>query len=279
MRYLIAFLLLFASATTTAQDNYLKYTKPIVDEGIRLYKSEMASWYGTDLFLENYKDRSNIGGYFSYIDGDSARCIFFSRKEDAGVIGTISFDSTYMPSHVSLVIAERPFTKKEQALYTIRQRALKEIIEDTALFKRYSNTNFNPIPLNDEFGKRVYVLTGPQIDGVAIFGNDFLLKFDDNGELIKKKALHKNIILVEYGEDKPKEDVMHTHLPETAHFITATDICTTMLYARYAGWKHHSVISEKYLNVWSCSTNTLYVVTAKTLKKMSKDKNKKQKAK
>jgi hypothetical protein len=40
----------------------------IVDEGKLLYHSEMASWYGTDVFLDNYKSRENIGGYISYMD-------------------------------------------------------------------------------------------------------------------------------------------------------------------------------------------------------------------
>ena len=55
----------------------------------------MASWYGTDLFLENYKNRDNIGGYFSYTDNDISKCIFFSKADNPKVIGTISFDSTY----------------------------------------------------------------------------------------------------------------------------------------------------------------------------------------
>src|SRR5689334_9378884 len=40
----------------------------IVDEGKQLYRSEMASWYGTDVFLEQFKERDKIGGYFSYTD-------------------------------------------------------------------------------------------------------------------------------------------------------------------------------------------------------------------
>ena len=33
-----------------------KKAQPIVEEGKLLYRSEMASWYGTDLFLANYKE-------------------------------------------------------------------------------------------------------------------------------------------------------------------------------------------------------------------------------
>jgi hypothetical protein len=52
--------------------------------------------------------------------------------------------------------------------------------------------------------------------------------------LVSKRALHKNIIPIEFGpkvaDGKEVEGAMHSHLPATEHFITATDICTLMLY-------------------------------------------------
>lgn len=63
------------------QDQTEKQTDSIVEEGKRLYKSEMASWYGTDVFLEQFKAREKIGGYFSYSDNDVNKCIFFSKEE------------------------------------------------------------------------------------------------------------------------------------------------------------------------------------------------------
>lgn len=78
---LLAAFLFFALYSTAQQENIEKLTAPIVAEGKILYKSEMASWYGTDIFRERYKDFSNVGGYFSYIDGETAKCIFFSKGE------------------------------------------------------------------------------------------------------------------------------------------------------------------------------------------------------
>ena len=56
------YLLLFVmfSIQLSAQ-NLEKIAQEIKDEGIQLYRSEMASWYGTDVFIENYKERDNIG--------------------------------------------------------------------------------------------------------------------------------------------------------------------------------------------------------------------------
>ena len=93
--------------------------QPIVDEGKRLYKSEMASWNGTDLFLENYKDRANIGGYFSYTIDEISKCVFFSKVDRPKVIGTISFDSSFSTKSSKIDLTERDFSNYENDLYAI----------------------------------------------------------------------------------------------------------------------------------------------------------------
>ncbi|MFT3902214.1 MAG: hypothetical protein QM727_03535 [Niabella sp.] len=112
---------------------------------------------------------------------------------------------------------------------------------------------------------------------LGIFGNDYLLIFDKGNRLITKKQLHKNIIPIEYGnvaEGKEVEGTMHSHLPETGDFITATDICTLMLYEKFAKWKTHHVVSQKYLNIWNCETDQLTVVLKEDIEKINKGQEK-----
>jgi len=279
MKKVIIILLTLLNLIVVGQDNPTEQAKPIVDEGKRLYKSEMASWYGTDLFLENYKDRANIGGYFSYTNNGVSKCIFFSKADNPKVVGTISFDSTYNTKTAKTDLNERDFTANESDLYTIRKIALATINSDT-LFKTYKNTSLNLIPLINGGEKKVYVLTGPQQNGVVIFGNDYLLTFDKGNNLISKKQLHKNIIPVNYGgkeEGKEIEGTIHSHLPETGDFITATDICTLMLYEKFAKWKQHNVVSKNYLNIWNCLTDQLVVIPMETIDKINKDQEKRKK--
>lgn len=282
MNKTLTIILTLLSLSVFGQKNPTEEAQPIVAEGKLLYKSEMASWYGTDLFLENYKNRDNIGGYFSYTDNDISQCIFFSKSDNPKVIGTISFDSTYNVKTAKTDLSERDFTSNENDLYVIRKIALSEAKSDT-LFKTYKNTNLNFIPLINEKEKKVYVLTGPQQNGVVIFGNDYLLTFDTNNKLTLKKQLHKSIIPINFGgkeeEGKQIEGAMHSHLPETGDFITATDICTLMLYEKFAKWKTHNVVSKKYLNIWNCETDQLTVITMDTLKKIKKDHEKRNKKK
>lgn len=281
-RTLTLFLILF-SLSIFGQKNPTDEAQPIVAEGKLLYKSELASWYGTDLFLENYKERENIGGYFSYTDNDIAKCVFFSKAENPKVIGTISFDNTYSIETAKTDLTEREFTPTENELYQIRKIALDELNTNTdGLFKFYQNTSPNIIPLINGEEKKVYILTGPKVSGVVIFGNDYLLTFDKNNKLVTKKQLHKNIIPIEYGNEEDGnviEDAMHNHLPETGDFITATDICTIMLYEKFAKWKTHNVVSKKYLNIWDCETDQLTVIPMSTVKKINKNQEKRNKKK
>lgn len=252
--------------------------RPIVEEGKMLYHSEMASWYGTDLFLMAYNNRENIGGYFSYSENDTSRCVFFSKGDTVAIIGTISFDSTYNTETAIVSIEEREFSKTEQDLYEIRLASLTAIRGDT-MFKMYENTNYNIIPLIHKGEKKVYVLTGPQQTGVVIFGNDYLITFNEENEVTMKKPLHKNIIPLYYGGDEDGKTAMHTHLPETGDLITATDICTLMLYSKFTDWESHSVVSEKYMSTWSCKTSTLIIVPMSDVKKIAKDQKKKDRKK
>lgn len=282
MNKTLLIILTFLTLNLFGQNDLNEAVKPIVAEGKLLYKSEMASWYGTDLFLEEYTNKENIGGYFSYTEDGISKCIFFSKSDQPKVIGTISFDSTYNIKTAKKDFSERAFTENENDLYSIRKIALSEIVSDT-LFKSYKNTRLNLIPLIHGNEKKVYVLTGPEQSGVVIFGNDYLLTFDKNNKLILKKQLHRNIIPIHYGgkEEEGKEvaGVMHSHSPETGDFITATDICTTMLYEKFAKWKTHNVVSKKYLSIWNCETDQLAVIPMDTINKINKDQGKKEKKK
>ncbi|HYC28120.1 MAG TPA: hypothetical protein VEB42_04875, partial [Chitinophagaceae bacterium] len=121
----------FAYTASYAQNN--AQTSAIVAEGKAMYRSEMASWYGTDIFLEKFKDqRSNIGGYFSYVTADNmANCVFFTKGEQPKVLATISFDTSYNLTAAKVDPAQRDFLPNEQDLYTIRKKTADLVSTDT----------------------------------------------------------------------------------------------------------------------------------------------------
>jgi hypothetical protein len=260
--------------TALAETDPTRKAEPIVAEGKRLYRSEMASWYGTDLFFERYRDRSQFGGYFSYVDGDIAKCVFYSKTERPKVIGTVSFDSTYNVRTAEVDLMERAFTPYENEVYQVRKAAADLISRDT-LFKSYKKTSLNLIPLVTDKEKKVYVLTGTSENNLVIFGNDYLIDFDKNNRITGRRKLHVSFLpisnLDDYGKPLKDAETMHSHQPETGDFITATDICTLMLYEKLVGWKNHTVASRKYVSIWDCTKDELFVLKRSAVQKILND--------
>ncbi|MBC9931685.1 hypothetical protein [Chitinophaga qingshengii] len=269
-RFLLLLPFLAVVYTAFSQDIRSK-TATIEAEGRRLYRSEMASWYGTDIFRDTYIAPGKGGGYLSYSSDSSATCIFYSKGDTPIVIATITFDSTYDTRSAKKDFFDRPLTAYEQELLTIRKKALAMIMSDT-IFKTYNNTNLNIIPLISNDEKKAYVLTGPKVNGMVIIGNDYLISFDEQGNVTEKKTLHKNIIPISYSNEDGKV-TMHTHLAETGDFITPTDICTLMLYEKFARWKQHIVISKNYYSIWDCISDQLITLTREAWDKITKDKS------
>lgn len=213
--------------------------------------------------------RNQMGGYISYTENEKHKCIFFDRDSIPHVITTIIFDDSFVPEAAAVDTMQRNFTPYEKDLHIIRQKALAVATTDT-IFKWYENTSLNPIPVIYNNKKKVYFLTGPSKTGVVIFGNDYLVTFDKRNNIKSVKSLHKNIIPISFT-DNPQETVtMHSHTDSTGHYITATDICTLMLYCPYTNWKQHYVISSKNVSIFDCYKSKLVIITRKAWEKISK---------
>ncbi|MBK5721080.1 hypothetical protein JGH11_09385 [Dysgonomonas sp. Marseille-P4677] len=267
MRKLTTFLFLLVSFNVFSQIDLIKTAANLTDEGKYLYQLEMVAWDGTDIFYDSFKEPERIGGYFSFMDANKPKCLFFSKGERPRVIGVVTFGDIGIVETATIDFKERDFKNYEKELFTIRAKALAEVQQDT-LFKAYNNTNLNLIPTMRNGVKKVYALTAPKVTGVVLFGNDYLLTFDKNNNLIDKERLHRNLIPIAFEDDKEAVASVHSHAPGTNEFITPTDICTLMLYAKYAGWKQHMVISQNYVSIWDCENNSLGIMTREDFEKM-----------
>lgn len=248
-------------AFTFGQSSHPK-VREIMVEAKKLYASELASWHGTDVFLARFPwKRKSIGGYTSYSDANSPICVFFDQSSSPRVLASVRFDSTFNVATATVDTTVREPTQLEASLFTIRQIAVAEYQVDP-IFKSYNGISPNFIPLIDESGKRVYVLSGPQQSGYVILGNDYMLTFADDDKLIEKKSLHRNLISLEDGRNSKKEieSTAHTHLPETGDYITPTDVCTLLLYSRYCTWKKHIVISRNIVSIFHATDRMLFLV-------------------
>ncbi len=261
------FALLLCSVSFAQSANEL--FEPTVKEGYRLYKAEMAAWHGSDLFNAKNTEKITSGGYVAYPDGEKETvCVFFDKEDSDVVIFEVTFDEEFSLGTAEVKFKERKATRKEKKLFTMRSLTIEQFQSDT-LFKFYQNTSPNIIPISDELGERVYVLTGPQQSGVILFGNDYLLTFDDDLNHLSTEALHNSLIAVFTHEEDVKKH-FHSHLPDKNPFMTATDLCTILLYSKYCDIESFSVISEKYLSWWDRSSGKPFAMTREALDKIEK---------
>lgn len=278
MNQILTVLAVLFTFPVTAQ-NPEKLSKEVNEEGIALYQSEMTSWNGTDIFIEHYKNRENIGGYFSYLDEGIPKCVFFSKSQK--VIGTISFPANYNSKDAQIDLDERNFTPHETEYFTIRQNALKRMQNDS-IFKIYKDTNLNIVPLIRNKVKKVYVLTATSTGNAVIFGNDYLITFDNKDQVKNVEKLHNSMIVQKINDEKIGHTIsgMHSHVIDNWQTITPTDICTLMLYQKFTGWENYTTISKKFVSIWN-SNNNLVIMKTEDFKGMTENilKNKKNKSK
>jgi hypothetical protein len=279
-KIIIVSLILFVASTNSfgQKPDLDKIADSITNEGNILFRSEWASWYGTDIFMDKCKNKQDrIGGYISYDTGKGLNNVFFSKGPDPVVLATTSFGYDFNPANYKLDTIDRKFTVVENELHEMRVAAIKQIGSDT-LFHAYKNTELNPVPIIINDTKRVYVLTGTNLAGVVIFGNDYLIEFNDDYTINTVKRLHKNIIPAPFGKSATGNDQiqvgsMHTHLPETGDFITITDVCTLKLYEKFTTWNQYIVTSQHYASIWDCKNNKLNILTIEEWKKSNPLKN------
>jgi hypothetical protein len=256
--FIIVFLFAPFSAYSQALD-FNKLNEEILNEGKRIYQSELASWRASDIVQMKYPGMKEIGGYLSYADGWNIKTIFFSKGDSAKVIYTVLFDTSRTLNKASVDTNTRDFLPIEHDYFKLKQKVMS-VIQTDSLFKIYKRTSLNIVPLIDSTGKKVYIITSTKEHKIMYVGNDYLLTFDKDNELLTKKRLHQTLIPIPCRADTVKYSY-HTHSAETGDFITPTDVASLMLYEVYSNWEYHFVFGMKYSTIWDCKSNSFVVYT------------------
>jgi hypothetical protein len=227
----------------------------------------------SDILYNKFQNKHDqIGGYFSYANEGTFICVFVNRENTTKTSITMTFDSTFSNESVVIDTLSRNLTLLESELFEIRTETVKAI-ENGKEINSYQNTDFNIIPIINDDIKKVYILTATTQPRKVIFGNDYLLKFDKKNKLKDIEPLHKS--LLSFEDTDSTAWVTHTHLPGFNPFMTATDVCTLLLYGEHSKtWHHHIVISEKYVSIWDYNAKRFVVMNAEVF--FSNFENKKQ---
>lgn len=249
-----------------------KETDRILYEGKLLYRLEKASWYGTDDMLERFKNKKDsIGGYLSYeTDGNKINTIFFNKYNSNNILVRYQFDSLPKQKPVQIDSINKNATKIERDLIKLRQNARGIVYENIDnFFNFYENTSLNFIPIITQNKKQVFILTGPQENGIVLLGNDYILNFNKKNKFNNKEKNHNSVIQFAFKSenvDKPIESTIHSHV--ITDYITSTDICTLLLYKDYVEWKQHIVISKKQVSIFDLKKETLLTMSRKAWEKI-----------
>ncbi|MGS2761209.1 hypothetical protein [Sinomicrobium sp. M5D2P9] len=261
------------SVITFAQN---KETDKILEEGKLLYRLEKGSWYGTDDMLARFSTKKDsIGGYLSYETSDNKiNTIFFSRFNPNKILIRYQFNNIPKPEPINIDTLHQDATKLEKDLIAIRQDAGNRTMKNAdSFFSFYENTSLNIIPVINADEKKVFVLTGPQISGVVIIGNDYILNYDKNNNFRNKSKIHNSLLQFPYKSENEKNSLKttyHSHI--ITEYISSTDICTFLLYRDYVEWKQHIVISKKEVSIFDLENETLVTMKKKNWEKMSNNK-------
>ncbi len=272
MKRLLTLIVLIAG-TLAMRGQEVALTKEMtaaVEEGKLLYRSEMATRNGLSIAMRQGLVQSQIGGFFSSFSNDTTTFICYSKESPPQVVGSVSFDSTFSTRKAIVNLTERDLTKLEKDLYLMNVQAIS-LAQSNPLFKAYEKTTVRFIPIINQGKKKVYLLTEPLRKGEVIFGNDYLINFDGSTGIGSFKRLHNNIIFIEYGKDSLKtgkqEEYLHSHNATTGDLITATDVCTLMMYGKTAKWKQHLIVTPTYVYDWNCLTNKVTVLLREAIEK------------
>lgn len=261
MRIITFTLLLLFSLYTYAQEYD---SDKILAEGKLLYRLEKGAWLGTDDFLRSFPGkRDSLGGYLSYEtkEGD-INTIFYSRNNPDRIFAR--YNSGNIPQNkIILTDTICEASEIEKDLIAIRNDAFSQMMKnEDEFFKFYENTAPNLIPLITADEKKVYILTGPQKSGVVLIGNDYLLTYDKDNNLINKERIHNSLVdlpATSGDKDKPTVITMHSHV--MSEVIDPTDICTLLLYREYVEWNQHIVVGKNYISIFDMGNETLNIMT------------------
>ncbi|QXP58683.1 hypothetical protein [Olleya sp. HaHaR_3_96] len=269
MQKIIIALLLLTSSLIYSQN---KETEKILSEGKLLFRMEKGSWYGTDDMLARFKTKKDsVGGYLSYeTDDNTINTIFFSRFDSDKILIRYEFDSLPKPEPIKIDTLNQNATDLERNLISIRQDARdRAYANEDKFFSFYDNTSLNFIPLITDKEKSVFVLTGPQVSGIVLLGNDYKLSYDKKNEFKKKEKIHNTILQFPYtSEDKenPSVSTIHSHI--ITEYISSTDVCTLLLYKKYVEWNRHIVMSEKEVSIFDLEKESLFTMKRKAWEKI-----------
>ncbi|AYA36225.1 hypothetical protein D3Y59_03585 [Hymenobacter oligotrophus] len=236
----------------------------VLREGLALYEVERASWVSDDVLRAQPSLPLPPVTFLSYPTPDSVRTVFIAV---AGNQPTVVLQVSYAKGQLQASQARarqtgRPLTEQEEKLFLVQQDVLKRRRKLTDN-QSPAGTTYNVAVLDQGTAVKAYLLLGATTTGVVPLGADFCLTYGPDGKLQRTQKLHQSYVpLTPPPAGATVQASMHTHLPGFPGLITATDICTLLLYREALPPTHqrHVVLGAESASVFELETQELRAV-------------------
>jgi len=265
MRLLVLSIFLFTCSLLSSQSQLTdiqikEKLDSILLEGNLLYRYERAAWISTDMVREKKNIKKDFFNYLVYNENDTVRAIMLNKKSEC--IYELRFVFQF-DNPISDLVLTRALNIKEQKLISVKSTIINNIVEQKIPAGSPEGYSLNMILMPKEDGYKFYIITGANKSGVIPFGNDFLFLTDDSGNIKSWKRFHSRLIAMDAkGPDgEIVRETIHSHL-RIEPFISATDICTFMLYGKLCEQNSFQVYSPelgKYFR-YRLDRNTIEII-------------------
>ena len=266
--------IIFAQQLEMSESELMNKLDSILQEGNLLYKYEKATWVATDLAYENPIVKAEVKDYLTYEEQGEIRTIILGENLQT-CIAEYTFEID-LDNPTSAKIEKRELFDKEKTLVDVRKKILNNINDSkygVVIPPVGYGLNYILLPFAGKY--KLYIITGTTIPNIVPFGNDYIFIANENGEIESWQKFH-SILIPSYtivgGNNTRRNNsrrnnainsnikgLVHTHLPMTP-LITATDICTFMLYAPfYDNLETLTVVSHFGIMRYSLKENKITV--------------------
>lgn len=264
MRYIGIFIFLFSlplavvSQNASLSDKALKAKlDSILVEGNLLYYYEKATWVAYDMAYNDPAVKNKFESYLTYQTGRSIKTIILGKNLEK-CVAEYTFITNYDAPDISL-FDERPLSAYEKKLIYMRERIMNQLAREEYDIQVQEGFSLNFILLPFEKKYKLYILTGTSQPNVIPFGNDYLFITDDYGNIEKWRKFHSKALPVRIEEgNTTTTQIAHTHTSANP-LISATDICTFMLYGPLYGLEECIVVSKNRDMLYDLESNTILV--------------------
>lgn len=248
MRSLVLSIFLFTCTLLSSQSQLTdiqikEKLDSILLEGNLLYRYEKAAWISIDMARDNKTIQKDFFSYLVYHKNDTIRTLILNKKSEC--IYELRFVFQF-DKPISDKVLTRALSQMEMNMVTTKTAIIKKIVEQKIPVGCPDGYGLNMILMPKDDGYKFYIITGANKSGYIPFGNDYLFITDDYGNIQSWKKFHSGIIptMTKGPNGERVTGISHSHLRKEP-LITATDICTFMLYAKYADLNAFQVYSPE----------------------------------